>query len=337
MRKYSHLSKDQRSEIFILHSKGYSLRDIAKALTRSPSTISREIRRNRRKIKQNGSVRDGPYVPRIAHHKAYLRRKSASYKSKKIVENYHLQKYIIAKLKKQWSPDAISGRMKLERASFYASKTAIYEWLHSSYAQYWCKFLHSQRYYPKKRKAKKQKKTLIPNRKGLGLRPKGASNRTRYGHFEGDTIVSAKKTGSKASLVVLYERKTRYISAQKIDSLKPAFFNIAVEQMQSQLSKILSLSLDNGIENTKYEQLKIPAYFCDAYASWQKGGVENANKQIRKFIPKGSDIADYSNNHIKTIISILNNKPRKSLNYKTPYEVMINHNLLKNYSSNDSS
>ena len=88
-----------------------------------------------------------------------------------------------------------------------------------------------------------------------------------------------------------------------------------------------SITMDNGVENTKHEELSIPAYFCDSYSSWQKGGVENANKMIRRFIPKKSDLNDYSDKYIKMIVDILNNKPRKSLDYKTPYEVMVEHNL----------
>jgi IS30 family transposase len=90
----------------------------------------------------------------------------------------------------------------------------------------------------------------------------------------------------------------------------------------------LSLTLDNGIENRQHEEIGIPIYFCDPYSSWQKGGVENANKMIRRFIPKGSDISNYSDKEIAEIVRILNNKPRESLDYKTPYEVMIKHGLL---------
>ena len=90
----------------------------------------------------------------------------------------------------------------------------------------------------------------------------------------------------------------------------------------------MSLTQDNGIENTRHEELGVPVYFCDPYSSWQKGGVENANKMIRRFIPKGADIAAYSQEYVSMAVDILNNKPRKSLGYKTPLEVMQKNNLL---------
>ncbi len=126
---------------------------------------------------------------------------------------------------------------------------------------------------------------------------------------------------------VVYERKAKYIDARKIKNLKPASNNMAIEDMKKEVL-MKSLSMDNGIENIKHEELNVSAYFCDPYSSWQKGGVENANKMIRKFIPKKSDLADYSDEYVKIVINILNNKPRKSLNYKTAYEVMVEHNLL---------
>ena len=90
---------------------------------------------------------------------------------------------------------------------------------------------------------------------------------------------------------------------------------------------IKSFTLDNGIENQYHEQLGIKTYFCNPYSAWQKGGVENMIKMVRRFIPKGSDIKNYSPQYLKKVVDILNNKPRKSLDYNTPYEMMIKHNL----------
>ena len=170
---------------------------------------------------------------------------------------------------------------------------------------------------------------MIPNRISIESRPLGATNRTRYGHFEGDTIVSGKKTGSRAAIAVIYERRAKYIDARKITSLAPGKFTAGVNDMISE-TKAQSISLDNGIENRKHEQISVPAYFCDPYSSWQKGGVEQANKMIRRFIPKGADLTLYSDDDVRYIINILNNKPRKLLNYATPMENMVENNLFKN-------
>ena len=270
----------------------------------------------------------GNYESTIAEHKTLIRRESSKYQCMKIEEGNDLRKYIIEKLGKHWNPDEISGRMKKDRKSFYASKTAIYEWLRSSYGQRYCAYLYSQRYTARRQRKNKLRKTLIPNRIGIESRPLGATNRTRYGHYEGDTIVSAKETRSKFALSVIYERKTKYIDARKIKNMKPESNNYALKEMLEN-KKALSLTQDNGIENTKHQELGLATYFCDPYSSWQKGGIENANKMIRQFIPKGSSISDYSDKYVKMIITVLNNKPRKSLDYKTANEVMLEKKLFK--------
>lgn len=325
--KYTHLSQFERDRIESLLNSGHKQIEIAKILGRDKSTISREIKLNKRKKSRDWTTKKEEYDANLASLKSYNRRHNAKYQGKKINDNYRLQKYIIKYLKKDWSPDDISGRMKLERKPFYTSKTAIYEWLYSNRAQRYCKYLYSKRYRSKKRKAKKSKKVIIPNRKGIELRPLGAINKTRYGHYEGDTMVSGRKTGSKAGLAVAYERKAKFLKIKKIRSLKPDLMNKALDKMTNNLV-IKSLTMDNGIENQRYEELGIPTYFCDAYSSWQKGGVENGNKLIRRYIPKGTDMGKYSNEYVSMVEEILNNKPRKSLGYKTPLEVMEEHNLL---------
>jgi len=141
-------------------------------------------------------------------------------------------------------------------------------------------------------------------------------------------MVSGKKTGSKAAVTIMYERKARYIDAKKIKNLRPGSNKEALNKMK--LDKIVkSMTFDNGIENTKHQELNVPTFFCDSYSAWQKGGVENCVKMIRRYIPKGCDINDYSDQDVEFIVTLLNNKPRKSLGYKTPYEVMIEKNLFK--------
>ncbi len=99
--------------------------------------------------------------------------------------------------------------------------------------------------------------------------------------------------------------------------------------MMDKITMIKSLTMDNGLENRSHESLGVSTFFCDSYASWQKGGIENANKMIRWFVPKGTDINQYSKEYLEWVKWILNNKPRKSLNYKAPLEIMTENNLLK--------
>ena len=324
-KKGSQIKKAERLELAILLNKEYSLRSIAKALNRSAGSLSDEIKRN--------SI-NGIYDPLKANHKAYVRRRYAKYQGKAINENEDLKEYIGLRLEQGWSPDVISGRMRLEKQPFYASKTAIYEYLYSSYGQVLCPYLYSQRYIKRKRKHKKIKKILIPNRMGIKQRPIIVSLNKEYGHYEGDTIVSGRKTGSKAALAVIYERKAKYVDMRKIANLKPESNKNAVLEMQQAL-KTLSYTLDNGIENVKYEELGVLTFFCDPYSAWQKGGIENANRLIRRFIPKGSDIAQYSDTYVQAIVQRLNNTPRKSLGYKTPLELMIENNQFKIFAKSD--
>ena len=326
---YEHINQLKRDRIQALLNSGHKQSEIARVIKVDKSTISREIKRNRRKKRCRGWIKEGPYEAFVAEQKAYVRRKYAKYQGKQINENMDLELYIIYGLTHHWSPDEISGRMKKEKRPFYASKTAIYEWLYTAHGCKWYKYLYSKRYYRKRRKGEKAKKALIPNRISIAERPLGSTNRTRYGHFEGDTVVSGKHTKSTAALAVLYERKAKYIDAKKIPSLKPREFNHSIEAMKKNLAQVKSFSLDNGIENQYYEELDVPTYFCDPYSSWQKGGVENGIKMMRPFLPKGSDINDYSDEYVRQVVEILNNKPRKSLGYKTALEVMVEHNLLK--------
>lgn len=327
-KKYTQLSQFERDRIDALLDRGHKQKEVAKIIDRDESTISREIKRNKRK-RGKKNKRQRKYEASLAGLKSYTRRKYAKYQGKKINEDDKLRESIINGLGRGWSPDEISGRMKKQRKLFYASKTAIYEWLYSVWGQRYCRLLFSRRYNPKRRKIKKTKKNLISNRKGIELRPLGATNKTRYGHYEGDTIVSGKKTGSKEALAVAYERKAKYVDIKKIKALKPALMNSALTEITDSLL-VKSITLDNGIENQDYEQLGIPTFFCDPYSSWQKGGVENINRLIRRYVPKGSDIADYSDEYISQIVELLNNKPRKSLGYKTPMEVMREKNLFIN-------
>lgn len=328
---YRHLTQADRDRLQALRDVGIRQKEIARILKVDTSTISREIGRNRRRYRKEKEVknRNARYEAGVANHKAYVRRKYAKYQGQNINEDKDLRNYIVQKLKLHWNPDEISGRMKRDHEPFYASKTAIYEWLRTIYGQRWCLYLYSRRYYARRRKGKASRKPMIPHRISIERRPLGAANRSRYGHYEGDTMVSGKKTGSTAGLAVVYERKARYLDARKITSLAPQKFALSVNVMIGD-KYAKTILLDNGIENRDHETMLVPAYFCDPYHSWEKGGVENGIKMIRRFIPKGVDLASYSDDDVKEIIEALNGKPRKSLGYAMPAEIMVEQNLFKN-------
>lgn len=302
------LSKPERLEIAILKEKGYSLRSIAKSMGRSPNTISYEIKQN--------SVND-VYDPHKAHTKAQVRKKYRRFQYSKIEKYPEIKQIIIEKLKAHWNPDEIAGWLKENQPQLYVSKSAIYNWLHTGRGDRYCDLLYSERHYRKKH-TKKTKRVLIPERVGIEERPRGATNRTRYGHHEADTIVT--KKGGVGAILVLTERKSRYVQIWKLPNLKPAGVSTRLMSIQSQL-KINSITFDNGIENIYHQAIGVSTYFCDPYSSWQNGSVENVNKMIRRYIPKGTDLATISQPQLNWIAERINQKPRKILGYRSALAV----------------
>ena len=314
---HHHFTDAERSEISILKRKGYSLRSIGEALGCSHTSISREIRRN--------SV-NGSYHPCKAKMKARIRRRYSKYQGMKVRERPKLQQYIIDGLERRLTPEEISGRLKnVDTYLPFISAKGIYKWLYSVHGQQYCSLLLKQRSKPKRRLDKRAKRQMIPNRTGIEKRPLGAKKRSRFGHFEADTMVSGKKTGSKTALSIVHDRKTRFTRLKKIPSLQPSVHAEALGMMCRDLYR-KTITFDNGIENKDHESvataLSVQTFFCNPYSSWQKGSVENTIGRIRRFIPKGADITLYSDEDIAAIEHWLNHTPRKCLRYKTPYEIM---------------
>jgi|SRR3989344_5501716 len=310
MKKRGKITKTERLEIALLQRKGYGIREMGRVLDRSPGSISDELKRNRTR---------GGYDPLVANRKARTRRMDAKFQGMKIESNSDLRAYVIAGLEAHWNPDEIAGRMRDDGESFYASKTAIYDWLRTVYGDAYCHHLASGRHRKREHKPKTIR-VMIPKRVSIHERFRGATNRTRYGHWEGDTIVSGKKHASTAAASVVSERKSKFIVAQKIGNMRPSSHNRALQDMLAN-KKALSVTQDNGIENVRHQELGMPTFFCDPYSSWQKGGVEHANKMIRRYIPKGTDLATISQEYLDHIVSLINGKPRKSLGYRTALEV----------------
>ena len=308
MAKKPKLKLVDRLEIKILLEKKYSLRAISRSMARGHNTVSYEVG-------VNGGV-DG-YDPYNADIYARTRKKDTRREWSKIEHNAELKAYIIECLRKHWNPDEISGRMKRENKPWYVSKTAIYEWLWSVYGQQYCTYLYSRRYHKKKR-VKKTERVMIPERVSIDKRFLGADNRTRFGHWEDDTVVSRK--GCSGGLSTGCERKTRLVTATVVKSMSTSE-HMEVVKKQTEKYKTLSITFDNGIENKGHQSLGVPTFFCEPYSSWQKGGIENANKMIRYFFPKGTNFREISQRKVDEAVSFINNKPRKILGYKTALEV----------------
>lgn len=319
-RKYARIKKTERLEIAILLEKGYSQREIARVLDRSVSSISDEINKN-------GA--NGIYDPHKAHHKARVKRKYSKYQGMKIVENQNLWNYIEEKIKQDWSPEIIAGRIKeTDKHIKTISPKGIYKFIYSVYGRNLEQYLA---YKGRKRKSKNYSKiTKLQDRIFIDKRPKIVDKRRRFGDWEGDFIVSGKN--GQGVILTLYERKSKYcvlkkFLVQRIELIHQYIFEFTGGVI------VNSLTLDNDIIFKKHKILSailgVPIYFCHPYHSWEKGGVENINKLIRRYIPKRSDISQYGDEYIKIIEDKLNNRPRKCLKYKTPNEVMKENNQFK--------
>jgi transposase, IS30 family len=328
---YSHLTLITRDRIKALHEDGFSVRKIGRTLHIAHSTVSRELRRNARGLQTQHGL-PGEYEPLVAQQKAYVRRKLASYQGKKLETNPELRAYVIDRLRAGWNPDEISGRLKRTPGAAYVSKTTIYEWLYSAYGQPYCQYLACARYRPKRRARALKAGLTIPDRLPIWQRPKGATNRSRYGHWEGDTVVSGKYTRSRTSLVVATERKTRYLAARLVPNLAGETFSTAMNELLGNKT-VATLTLDNGVENHAHrritEQTGAAVFFCDPYSSWQKGSVEHANKLLRGYLPKGCNLGEYDQAYVEWVVDRINNKPRRCLGYKSSLELAVEKGVIQ--------
>ena len=304
----THFSKTERLEISVLLKRGYSHREIGRALGKHHSSVSREIERN--------SVK-GIYDPAKAHHKARVRRQNSKYQGMKIRERPALEALVGARLESGWTPEQIAGRLKeTHEGRTMVSAKGIYKWLYSAYGMPWRRYLPSKRNKPRKRKNKKKRKILIPNRIFIDDRPKEADRRIRVGDFEADTLGVPKS--SKATLAGLVDRHSLYFLAVKIPRRGEAITGYG--RLLSRTS-VHSLTLDNGVEHAHYEILGVPTYFSHPYRAWEKPIIENTFQRLRRFIPKKARLDDYSEEQISAILKLMNNSPRKCLSYRTPEEV----------------
>ena len=323
---YKHFTKDDRNELAILLKKGYDQKDIADVLGKHSSSIGREIK--------NNSV-NGEYDPNKANHKAYVKRLKSKYQCMKIEKNNELRQYIQKHLDEdKWTPEEIAGRLKNKDKLFNEatgeqitiSFPVIYKWTYSSFGQYYCQFLKTKRHKRKKQTGKaKNKFCNLPNRVSVHERPVVAH---KFGHLEGDVLGSIK---SDTEVVAgIREKLSRFIMIVKVPRLKYAVDGFK-EILKPHHKIFKTLTLDNGVENNRYEELDIDTYFCDPYSSWQKGGIENDFQRLRRFIPKKDTLDNHSNEDIAQYAELMNNTPRKCLNWNTPKEVF---NELANLQTN---
>jgi IS30 family transposase len=315
--KYSHLSLDERHAIARLRAAGQSYQKIAASLGRPASTITREVGRN------IGSKVG--YQPRYADEMAWGRR----WRGSKLSRHPPLQELVLGRLAQGWSPEQIAGRLKQEKAKLRISHETIYRFV---YAQIRRTNDYSWRHYLPKAKCKRGRSRRshrpiehIKDRVCIGLRPKSVHNRRQPGHWETD-LLHPRKSG--AAVLVAHERTSRYTLLAKQPSKHAHLVSSQLQHWFTPLPTELrrSLTQDNGPEFFLHHQLNpigIKTYFCNPYSPWQKGGVENINGRIRRYIPLGTDPQSFTHDDLQHLAARLNTTPRKCLRFKTPAEVFL--------------
>ena len=319
--QYKHLTIEEREKIQELLWQKTSVRTIAKAIGRNPSSVAREINRN---IPLKRS-----YKPRLAHRRALEKRSNRGRKVR--LKSRFIRRYVIDHLRSGYSPEQISGRLSLEYPDESISHEAIYQYIYSQvhrngYGSVRIGY-HDLRPYLKrrhKRRAKngmrKSQRIFKPKGPSIDDRPREVEKREIIGHWEGDSMVSRKST---VGLNTLVERKTGLVLISKIAN------STSAETTKAVVCRLLplphkSLTTDNGTENFGYEiiqkELQISCYFAHPYHSWERGTNENTNGLIRWYFPKGTDFATITDESIKVVEDALNNRPRKRLGWKTPLE-----------------
>ena len=311
---YTHLGRSERDRIEALLVSGHTQCEIASILKVNKSTVSREIKHRKRM--------DGRYDSDTAQHKARVKRLYSKYQGMKIQENPSLRSLIIAGLNSHRSPDEISGRLNEDAGYCVLNHKAIYKWLYSVYGEKYTRFLCTKRKRRKRRDLNKQTRSMIPNLVSIHAIPRDLI------HCEGDTFVSPKRHQTTTSVAVVVERSSKLILAKKIPSLKP---NIMVQAMRGFQQKVTmkNIVLDRGIENRYHEKFGIQSYFCDPQSPHQKPLIEGSIGLLRRwFWKKGTNLDLVSDQEIQDSITILNHKYRKSLQYRSAYEVARENGIL---------
>lgn len=303
------LTLTERECLYRWKQEGHSQAKIAELLHRDPGTVSRELQRNRG---------PGGYQPEEAQRLAEARRQNCGRRSK--MEDPEVREYVEQKLSQWWSPDQIAGRMRREsrgKQRRQVSHQTIYAWINRR-APHWKAYLRRGGR-PVERRGKPRDLVRIDGR------PDVINRRRRYGDWEGDTIVGK---GRRSALVTLVDRKSGYVRIGRADDMTAATTTRVLRRRLGDLPAAMrrSITFDNGKEFLNHHQiarqLTVSVFFAWPYKSWQRGTSENTNGLLRQFFPKRTDFTRISHQAVARVETLLNERPRKRLGYRTPLEVL---------------
>jgi len=313
---YRHLNIDEREVILKMRAEKTTMQQIGEYLGHSAGTISRELSRN------VSSTHD--YKPHLAQ-RYYEKRREASKEPYRLEEDASLREYVEKKLKQYWSPEQIGGRLHKEHGIDISSVT-IYSWIYRNRVEggEFYKYLRQSHRRRRKRCVGEDRRGQMPDRRMIDERPKVVNERRRIGDWEDDTVEGSKGNGFIATHV---ERKTRYTVAVKVDDKSADTVTRATLDAMRKLppDKVKTMMFDNGKEFAGFKKLErgldMRSYFARPYHSWERGTNENTNGLLRQFFPKGMDFGTIIQLDVDIALELLNNRPRKCLNYRTPTKV----------------
>ncbi len=318
MKKRKKISYRERVQIEVSIGVGLSNGEIALKLGRHKSSITREINRNK------GGPKRKNYRAEFAQAQADFSKYRATQQNPG--KDPKIWKYVEAKLRIGWTPELISGRIAYDHPQWSISHETVYQYIYRE-GHRLTGYLPSRRTYRRPKGPRRGKRSKIVNRLSILERPEVINHRSEAGHWESDSIISRK---SKAGLNVMVERQARYVHITKLEDLTAAKTQAAITKRLSNWSAEWrrTITYDNGSENSRHEQINkelgTQSYFCEPYHSWEKGSVEQVNMLIRRYVPKGTDLALLTAEQVQYIEDQLNDRPKKCLGYKTPREFINN-------------
>lgn len=314
--RYRQLGVEERIEIARLSSEGRSIRQIAAALDRAPSSIARELKRN------SGS--QVGYKPVYAQEQARARRWNGS----RLDRDVQLRNEVLGQLASGWSPEQVAGR------SGRIGTESIYRFIYAQITRHndftWRKYLPRAKFKRGRRARKGGSPALhMSQRVSLSERDAEVNRRTSSGHWEAD-LMAFSRYGQ--NILMLHERMSRVLVGSRLPSKHAAPVALALRAALEPLPPTArrTVTFDNGTEFARHYELNpagIATYFCDPHAPWQKGGIENAIGRMRRFLPRKTDLASIDDELFTALIAAYNNTPRKCLAWITPAEAFSNHLL----------
>jgi IS30 family transposase len=318
MSSYTHFTLEERKYLQQLLSEGCKQTEAARALGRHPSSVSRELKRNRSNNPRKPSDNPYNYHHWRANILAVTRRRQKVRRA--IPKESELYAYIVEKLNSFWSPEEIAGRWRKEHPDSHIGVSTIYRYIKNHEFENISAKKHLRRKGKNRRLAHKNSNVIHPDRR-IPEWPDAIVQRIRVGDWEGDTVYGGV---GKGLIVTLVDRKSRFLCAGLIQSRNAAETREAIQQQLKGLP-VHSLSLDNGSEFAEFRELEsalgAPIYFAEPHKPWQRGTNENTNDILRFFFPKGFDFHSIDDAILQAVVQSINNRPRKCLNWASPAEV----------------